>query len=346
MTKSTDIVSRVDQFLSTHLAEEKHRWNEELPAVEALSLMAEEYVLAGGKRLRTQFCYWAFVASGGDSQSPEIVHACSALELLHAFALVHDDIMDGAQLRRDNKTPQLFLQELHQAKKWKGEPRRYGEGVAILLGDLLFAYAQILAAELNEQARETWASLNTEVAMGQYLDIQSAAMGEFSSDIALAVARYKSGKYSVERPLQLGAATANALGKFGNSWSEFGVPLGEAFQLRDDLLGVFGDQEQTGKPVGDDLREGKATMLISFAKQNANAKQKKVLDRIGNRDLNSKEVAEIIDVLGKTSAINYVESEIEKRVAQAQSVLLQMPIDETAKEALKQLALASTSRSS
>src|SRR5207248_2459881 len=117
--------------------------------------------------------------------------------------------------RRENKTPHFSLEQLHESKKWNGEPRRYGEGVAILLGDLLFAYANILAAELNDVARATWAALTTEVVMGQYLDMQAAATGEFSTEVSFAVARYKSGKYSVERPLQLGSATADALDKFG-----------------------------------------------------------------------------------------------------------------------------------
>lgn len=341
---NASIVERVNAFINAYLSEDRERLTKAVPQGTDFLDLAQHYVLAGGKRLRAQFCYWGYVAADGDPQNNDVVHAAAALELLHAFALIHDDIMDGAQSRRDLPTPHVVLSQRHQSDALRGESRRYGEGVAMLLGDLLFVYAQLLAAELNDEARAVWARLTSELVMGQYLDMETSAQGIYEEEVSLAIAQYKSGKYSVERPLQLGSAVAGAGDKFNDAWSTFGVPLGEAFQLRDDLLGIIGDPTVTGKPVGDDLREGKPTYIVAVARTEANATQQAVLDRIGEPSLDSAAINAITDVLKATGAISQTEQEIARRLEMARAALEAMTMNKDARQALELLATAATSR--
>ena len=228
-------------------------------------------VMSGGKRLRPAFCFWGFRAAGGGDDDAAVIEAGAAFEMLQAFALVHDDIMDGSATRRGLRTAHLAFGDRHDAAVWRGEARRFGEGVAILIGDLAHVYADRLMADTAEPVRAVWDELRIELNVGQYLDILGTARGDTDHEGARRIARYKSGKYTIERPLHVGAALAGRLDELQASLSAYGDPLGEAFQLRDDLLGAFGDEAATGKPVGDDLREGKPTPLLAVATANADA---------------------------------------------------------------------------
>ena len=216
-------------------------------------------VMSGGKRLRPAFCFWGFRAAGGGDDDAAVIEAGAAFEMLQAFALVHDDIMDGSATRRGLRTAHLAFGDRHDAAVWRGEARRFGEGVAILIGDLAHVYADRLMADTAAPVRAVWDELRIELNVGQYLDILGTARGDTDHEGARRIARYKSGKYTIERPLHVGAALAGRLDELQASLSAYGDPLGEAFQLRDDLLGAFGEEAATGKPVGDDLREGKPT---------------------------------------------------------------------------------------
>jgi geranylgeranyl diphosphate synthase type I len=305
-----------------------------LEPIEAL----RDFVLAGGKRLRPAFCHWAWVGAGGDPANPLVVDAGAALELLHTFALVHDDVMDGSALRRGRTTVHLDFAGRHLDAGWRGEARRFGEGVAILVGDLAFVYADQLMAGAPPAAADVFNELRIELNIGQYLDVVGTARRRSDRGTARRIATYKSGKYTVERPLHLGAALAGRLSALAGPLSAYGLPLGEAFQLRDDLLGAFGDPAVTGKPVGEDLREGKPTPLLAVAASRAGRDDAALLDRIGNPDLGDDEIAALQALFVATGAREEAERRIEVLVTQAVEALAAAPLTGEAKVALAELA--------
>ena len=259
------IAEQVEGRLAEVLDAEILRWDAFEPDLAAPLGALRSLVMSGAKRLRPAFCHWGNVAAGGDPDDPVLVDAGAALELLQAFALLHDDVMDGSAVRRGQQTAHLSFSERHELEAWRGEARRFGEGVAVLVGDLAHVYADRLLAETPLAARQVWSELRIELNIGQCLDVFGTARASTDLTAARRIARYKSGKYTVERPLHLGAALAGRLDAYLEPLSAYGDPLGEAFQLRDDLLGAFGDAARTGKPVGDDLREGKPTPLLAIA---------------------------------------------------------------------------------
>ncbi|MDP9403009.1 MAG: polyprenyl synthetase family protein [Actinomycetota bacterium] len=338
------IAARVDARIDRLLGAEVARWAEvDADLVDPLEVM-RELVVAGGKRLRPAFCHWAFVGAGGDPDDPLIENAGAALELLHTFALIHDDVMDGSPRRRGLHTVHLVFEARHAGGAWRGEGRRFGEGVAILVGDLAFVYADLLLRGAPQPALDVFTDLRLEVNVGQYLDLLGTVRGEVSVEQARRICRYKSGKYTIERPLHLGAALAGRLDELAGALSAYGDPLGEAFQLRDDLLGAFGDTSLTGKPVGEDLREGKPTALYAFAAAAAaaddqhGAAAKLLGDRFGAADLTDEEVAELQSVLEDTGARAEVEAAIERLVGQALAALDTAALTEEAKGELRELA--------
>jgi len=219
--------------------------------------------VSGGKRFRAAFCYWGFHAVAGtsydDSEEEALVRACASLELLHASALVHDDYMDASDTRRGRPATHRGFSAEHRADGWRGDPEQYGASAAILLGDLLLSWSDELLRRCGLPLDRVVAALDvfdrcrSEVITGQFLDVSVQARGVADVNAAMTVLRYKSAKYSVERPLHIGATLAGGREEQLRLLSAFGLPLGEAFQLRDDLLGAFGDEARTGKPVGDDL---------------------------------------------------------------------------------------------
>ncbi|MHB8671062.1 MAG: polyprenyl synthetase family protein [Acidimicrobiales bacterium] len=332
------IAAAVDGRVRALLAEEVARWTLLEPDLEEPIGALTALVLAGGKRLRPAFCHWAFVGAGGDPEDPKVVDAGAALELLHTFALIHDDIMDGASTRRAMDTLHVTFEERHATGGWRGEGRRFGEGVALLLGDLAFVYADLLLAGAPAEALAVYNELRIEVNIGQYLDLLGTARGDVSHTAARRIAHYKSGKYTVERPLHLGAALAGRLGDLAGPLSAYGAPLGEAFQQRDDLLGVFGQSAITGKPVGDDLREGKPTTLVAIAVERARGEEARLLGRLGAADLDDDEVAGLQEVLLSTGAAAEVESAIDALVGDAVAALESAPLTGPAADALRELA--------
>jgi geranylgeranyl diphosphate synthase type I len=311
------IATRVDARMRSLLDAESDRWrqvDEELSEpFEALA----DLVLGGGKRLRPAFCYWAYVGAGGDPEDALVIDAGAALELLHTFALIHDDIMDGSSTRRGMDTIHVQFEQRHALAGWRGEGRRFGEGVAVLVGDLAFVYADHLLGEAPPEALRVFTDLRIEVNIGQYLDLVGTAQGDIEEHPARRISLFKSGKYTVERPLHMGAALAGRLEDLSAALSGYGLPVGEAFQLRDDLLGVFGDETVTGKPVGEDLREGKPTVLYAVARERATGAGARLLDRYGAPDLADEEIAALQEVLVETGAVDQVERAIDDLVAQA-----------------------------
>lgn len=253
----------VESRIRTLHAEESRRWaavdGRLQPAVDAIARLAA----SGGKRLRALFAYWAFVGAGGDPDSSLIVDAGAALELIHLAALIHDDVMDASTLRRGSPTLHVSFAEMHRRREWPGDADEFGAAAAIVLGDLALFHADCLLANMPPEAHHLVARLKLEMAMGQFLDLRATAAGGADAETAVRVALYKTARYSVERPLHLGACLAKRLEDLAPSLSAYGIPLGIAFQLADDLLGAFGDSAQTGKPVGDDARQGKPTLLLA-----------------------------------------------------------------------------------
>ncbi len=332
-----EVGARVERRIVALLDAELVRWRAIDPDLEEPLRALRELILSGGKRLRPAFCHWAFVGAGGDADDPVVVDVGAAVELLHTFALVHDDVMDGSDRRRGGPAIHSRFVSRHHARRGRGEARRYGEGAAILVGDFAFVYADMLMASAPEIARPVFDELRLELCVGQFMDLEGTASGSRDPVRAGRIERYKSGKYTVERPLQLGAALAGRLDDLAAPLSAFGVPLGEAFQLRDDLLGVFGDAAVTGKPVGDDLREGKLTPLVAVAAARATDGQAHLLERLGRADLGPADIAALQAVLVDSGARDEVERMIERLVARAMAALRHVPIKDEARAALEEL---------
>lgn len=332
------VAARVEQRLEELLEAERRRWSALSPDLAPPLESLRRLVMDGGKRLRPGFCYWAFVGAGGDPADEAVIDAGAAFEMLQAFALVHDDVMDDSATRRGARTAHLEFGDRHDDGTWRGEARRFGEGVAILIGDLAHVYADRLLPRRSAQVQPVWDELRIELNVGQYLDLLGTARADTDLEAARRIARYKSGKYTIERPLHVGAALAGRFDELAEPLSAYGDPLGEAFQLRDDLLGAFGDDAVTGKPVGDDLREGKPTPLLAIATARATSAQASVLEGIGRRDLSSDEVVGIQTVLSSTGAVDAIEATIDELTTTAIAAISEVPITGDARGALVELA--------
>jgi geranylgeranyl diphosphate synthase type I len=332
------VAAEVEDHLGAILRSERDRWAAIDPwFAEPVDLVTRS-TLVGGKRLRPLFCRYGFLAAGGDPHDRSWLDVAAGIELLHSFALLHDDVMDGSARRRGRPALHRHLDETHRRAGWQGEPRRFGEGVSVLVGDLAFACADRLVRRAGAAVGAVWDELRTELMMGQYLDVVGACRGALPVERALLVARYKSGAYTVERPLHLGAALAGADVELVEAFSAFGRPLGEAFQLRDDLLGVFGDEAATGKPVGEDLREGKPTVLLALARKLVGQQHASLLAAVGTPYLDEREIARLRALLVDCGARDAVEQLIADRYDQALAALDGAPVPEAVRARLRSLA--------
>jgi geranylgeranyl diphosphate synthase type I len=335
-----NVASRVEARVDGLLAREQQRWAAVDPDLVAPIQALREFVAAGGKRLRPAFCHCAFVGAGGDPEDPLVVDAAAALELVHTFALIHDDVMDGSDTRRGSDAIHRQFVHRHGASRWRGEARRFGEGMAILVGDFAFVYADLMMRGAPPDALDIYDELRIELCVGQSLDLVGTARADADATAARRIATYKSGKYTVERPMHLGAALAGRLDDLAQPLSAIGLPLGEAFQLRDDILGVFGDEDVTGKPVGDDLREGKLTPLVAIATRRTadDPDDSELLGRLGAADLDPLEVRALQDLFVRSGALADVERSIGELVAQARAALRDTPLVGDARDRLEDLA--------
>lgn len=346
------IAGLVDTRLDALLADERARWGALDPDLIGPIDDIARLVLAGGKRLRPAFCYWGFVGAGGDPDDPRVIDAGGAFELMHAFALFHDDVMDDAASRRGEPTVHSVYAARHMTNGWAGESRRFGEGVAILVGDLAFVYADALlyratsadgspiSAGAASEVWQIWNELRIELNIGQFLDIAGGVERVRDLGRAERICRYKSGKYTIERPLHLGAVLAapRRSAELLVGLSAYGLPLGDAFQMRDDVMGAFGDERLTGKPVGGDLIEGKPTPLLARAVAAASPAQRAVLDRVGTPGLDAVAVAEIQQVIVETGALDELETHIADLTATAIAALDDIDLVAVAREELIALA--------
>ncbi|MET0929220.1 MAG: polyprenyl synthetase family protein [Aeromicrobium sp.] len=270
----------------------------------------------GGKRLRATFAYWGWRGASAAGQQAA-VDAAAALELFHLAALVHDDLMDHSDTRRGASTAHETFAQGHRSDRLDGDAAAFGMGAALLIGDLCLAWSDellagaTLAPSSRASVRQVYDLMRSQVIAGQYLDMLEQARPGLRREASERVLRFKSAKYTVEHPLLVGGAVSGASDGLLDAYSRFGIPVGEAFQLRDDVLGVFGDPARTGKPVGDDLRDGKKTLLVLAGLERADAAQTELLRRhLGDRHLTEQQVCDLQTLLVETGALDEVERQI------------------------------------
>lgn len=368
MAGSTRLVDLIQNRIDSFLSERRGELEEVSPDLDVLDSAARG-LLSGGKRFRALFCYWGWqsVAAQGDDFDPAadaspgldaVVAVAAALEIFHAAALVHDDIMDNSDLRRGQPSLHRRFETLHRERGWTGSATAYGTSAALLLGDLLLGWSDglferglaTIDRDAAAAAREEFSRMRTDVMLGQYLDMleEHSWRGRPEADLlprAHRVIVYKSAKYSVESPLALGAAMAGGSLAQLAGLRAFGLPLGVAFQLRDDLLGVFGDPEVTGKPAGDDLREGKRTVLINLARQNLPGSASRLVDELlGDPALDDEQIGMLQAAIRESGAVDQVEQIIARNVETATAALGEAPIAASARAELTALADTVTRR--
>ncbi|MDW4572273.1 polyprenyl synthetase family protein [Microbacterium sp. M3] len=352
------ISQRVDMFVSGQRATVTDAGADAVRFIEAAA-----DAVTGGKRLRGRFCLagWRAVedATSRSRDAPDpVVAAAAALEVFHAAALVHDDLIDNSDTRRGRPAAHRALETGHRRSGWRGDAASFGRSAAILLGDLLVAWSDDLLEEGLAQAspdraaaaRRQYALMRREVTLGQFLDVaeESAFVTEPDdrhAERALRVASYKSARYSVQQPLAIGAALAGADAEQAAALAAFGHPLGMAFQLRDDVLGVFGDEAATGKPSGDDLREGKRTVLIAYAREALSPTARRIMDElVGDPSLDAEQIAALQQTIVDAGALDRVEQLIETYAREADRALSGARLGNAAVGELRDLARAATVR--
>lgn len=320
-------------------------------------------LLAGGKRFRALFCYWSWVGALATTSQTEsqrqqsaaaVVGITAALEMFHAAALVHDDLLDQSDTRRGAPAVHKRFEALHQASGWAGSPERFGVAGSVLVGDLMLGWSSeifgnaLLAAPsstIETACRNEFSKMRVEVMAGQYLDVleensASTRSVEEAFGRANRVMLYKTAKYSIEAPLLIGAAFAGAEPGLLRGLSAFGIPLGMAFQLRDDILGVFGDPAVTGKPAGDDLREGKRTVLVALTLQNLTPSIGRIFEELlTSRELEAEQIQFMQQTITESGALAKTERMMEELAEESLNALNELDIDPRAKEQLGALAL-------
>ncbi|GAB3477105.1 polyprenyl synthetase family protein [Nocardiopsis coralliicola] len=317
------------------------------------------FVLGGGKRTRPAFAWWGWRAAGGDPSGPRaraVLRAAAGLELVQAFALLQDDVMDGAQLRRGSAAVHVRFAQDHRAGRWRGDAARYGASAAILAADLALVWAEEMLTdalapypEALQRVRAPWRSLHSEMVVGQFLDLRTQARGDASVAAPMRINRLKTAAYSVERPLQIGAAAADAGTAVVRALRSYGALVGSAYQLRDDLLDLYGAPEQTGKPLGGDLREGKRTLIVAVGLREAGRRgdaeaAARIEAALGDAALTEdgvRAVARLLEGLGARSAVERRLAGLAERGVRS---LDRVPITAAARDQLGRLARSAAVR--
>lgn len=353
-----ELPAHIEHALDEYLCRAREPINHVAPFTGALEAL-RTFVLGGGKRIRPTFAWWAWRGAGGDARGDRAdgaLQAVAALELIQACALIHDDVMDDSDSRRGAPTVHVAFADTHAQHRWHGSPARFGLAAAVLIGDVALAWADDMfaTADLPEQARAAarpaWQAMRTEVLAGQYLDVHNQAACEASPEAALRVNELKTAAYTVKRPLHIGAALAGADAALIDALLSFGNDIGIAFQLRDDLLGLLGDPEVTGKPAGDDLREGKRTLLVAVGLEHARQQSKQAAGRAISEAVTEdaptdEQVERAVDALSEVGAVDTVERRITQLTGTALESLRRAALAEPASAKLTELAHAATSRS-
>jgi geranylgeranyl diphosphate synthase type I len=344
------VEAQLQDFLST----QSDYFTAIAPELKPAATSLTAFVINGGKRFRPLFAAVGAMGAGSQLSDAEI-RAFASLELLQACALVHDDLMDASDTRRGEPAIHKLFESMHSAEKYQGKATQFGLSAAVLIGDLALIWSDQMLNSSGIKSESLLAALSVhddmrvELIAGQYLDVFEQARGTQSVAQALNIARYKSAKYTIERPLHLGAAIAipdaAKRAHIISIYSEFGLPLGEAFQLRDDLLGVFGDPKVTGKPAGDDLREGKRTVLMAMTHDRISGPaEAEFLKEFGNHDISESAIARLQEIISETGAAMHVEDLIEELTSTALEALNRDEIVPQARELLTEMAIIATKR--
>ncbi len=344
--------SAVEEELSIFLNRESAYLNSISSDLSPVSDSLTSFLLDSGKRLRPLFAYAGFAAASG-SVEKSAIRAMAALELLQACALIHDDLMDGSDTRRGKPSIHRHFESVHVQEQLDGFAPQYGLSAAVLLGDLALVWSDQmlnsagLTTEQFARVLPFYNEMRVELMAGQFLDIHEQTQKDTSVDRSMKIARYKSGKYTIERPLHLGAAMTSSSKEVTDALSAYGLPLGEAFQLRDDLLGVFGDPSVTGKPAGDDLREGKRTVLIAMTHERQSPAQLEICKKyFGKPDIDAEGVAILQEIIESTGARAELEATIERLTDEALTAAQSNAFTDDGKALLIELANIATKRSS
>lgn len=329
------LVDRVEQVIAAELAARRTLLAEISPETAELVDRLGAY-LAGGKLLRPRFCFWGGVAALGrepdEAELDALARCGAAIELVQAAALMHDDVIDHSPVRRGRPALHVQAADRHRAEHLDGGAEDFGIAAAIVLGDLALSWSEQLAAQMPgevgavSRARHEFDALRTEVMAGQYLDILHQAGGFSSSpdaeQAALAVIRWKTVPYTVLRPVRLGAALMGAADPVLETLSAWAVQVGTAFQLRDDLLSVVGDEDETGKPIGGDIAEGKRTVLLARTEAAASASERALLERVvGRSGASAAEQAAVHRLMVSTGAVASVAEEVRRRAERGRELL-------------------------
>lgn len=334
----TGFLAAVEDELVEQLGGLDARWHPDAQPVgldvlpDDLPAMLSAHLIGKGKRFRATMVWWGFLAGGGSAangqQMAQAVRAAAALELLHLFGLIHDDVMDESQIRRGLPAAHIAASRHHEDAGVLGSSSVFGNNIAILLGDLAHMLADQIMAEAPRPMRDVWYQLCTELMVGQRADLTGAAAGRRDRDHATHVARLKSGRYTIDRPLQLGAMAADANDTVLDVLARYADHAGAAFALRDDLLGVWGDPEVTGKPASDDLVEGKATMVLSLASDVLEGSEADLLGRVGSERFGQREASHLAKALERAGVRNRMEELISAEHDRAVA-FLGPPLEET-----------------
>lgn len=342
----TAALDHVADFVDTHCLPQLRRTGVDIAPAVLTGL------LDGGKCLRSTFMYlgWLCGAETDPESDTAALRAAAGLELLHAFALLQDDVMDDSPLRRGRPAAHVQFGDWHQRQRLSGSRERFGASIAVLLSDLCLVWAEQMMRESGLPAAaltRAWPhydAMRVELAVGQFADVANDAGAMPTLQAVLDVARRKSGNYTVRRPLEIGAAAAGredlleALGGYG-------AAIGEAFQLRDDLLGVFGSPELTGKPAGGDLAERKATSIVVAAQRMADPDVRVQFDELMKADdLTESDIERWRALILGTGAVDCIEEMITTRVTAADEHLADSRISEPVRRALAEMAAVCTRR--
>ena len=372
MNYSTNLLGQVQVNLDSFCQKQRT----DFEAISADLIPVVDYtqsLLQGGKRFRALFCYWAWRSCLSDStyhQSEQeiqdseqaIAGIAASLEMFHAAALVHDDLLDQSDTRRGAPAIHKRFETLHKEKSWAGAPERFGVAGSVLVGDLMLGWSSEIFGnallhspnrEIESACRDEFSLMRVEVMAGQYLDVleeNAAATRPVSEGVGRAekVILYKTAKYSIEAPLRIGAAFAGADPAKLSQFTQFGIPLGIAFQLRDDILGVFGDPSVTGKPAGDDLREGKRTVLVALTLEALTERSPSMAESfeelLTSRELDAHQIAFMQKLIKDSGALEKTERMIVELGDRSLESLDSANLEESAKATLKALALKVISR--
>ena len=314
------------------------------PVAEALRGL----VLEGGKRMRPALVWWGYRGAGGHPAGPladAAVRASCSVELLHVCARIHGDVLGNSRMRRGRPTVHVQFADRHRAAAWRGDPSRFGEGAAIVMGDLAAPWADVALADAGlpdgrlPAALRVLNRLRAELIGGRYLDLVQARRGGPGEAAARRVLTSKSGIHNIERPLHMGLAVADGPGSLEGAYSGYGLPLGEAFQLRDEVLAVFGAPEVTGKPAGDYLREGKETWLVLRARALGGRSGRRLLEQVlGDPQLTEDQMDAVRRLIGASGALADTETRIAELVGEAKAAIAAADVDPCARAALVALA--------